>query len=92
MSKENIQAQKQKTGEAAASPAFLILIVILQLLDSNHSATVVLRRSQRIYATSSNDSDVRAANAEVNELVSNSVSTALRQILVEFCATSVAIQ
>ena len=51
-----------------------------RLLNLNSSTTVVADWAQSGYTTSSNDLDVVAVNTHLNQLVSNDLSTLLRQL------------
>ena len=62
-----------------------------RLLNLNSSTTVVADWAQSGYTTSSNDLDVVAVNTHLNQLVSNDLSTLLRQLLVVSSRTSLAI-
>ena len=65
--------------------------LLFRLLNLNSSATVVADWAQSLHATSSNDLDVVAVDTHLNELVSNGVSTLLRELLVVLSRTSLAV-
>ena len=62
-----------------------------RLLNLNSSTTVVADWAQSLHATSSNDLDVVAVDTHLNQLVSNGVSTLLRQLLVVLSRTRLAV-
>ncbi len=66
-------------------------MIWIKLLNLNSCTTVVVDGAQSVYTTSSNGLDLIAAYTHLNELVSNGLSTLLRQLLVQLSATSLAI-
>ena len=78
----------KKKGAAEAAP-MLIVCVLLKLLEFNNGTTVEVEWLDVVNTTLVNLLDLACRNAELDELISNHVSTTLRESLVDFRSTSV---